>query len=30
MREQNYDEMIDVNSNNMGQFQEGRGGAGGM
>ena len=31
MREKNYDEMIDIDSNNVDQFQaEGRRGAGGM
>ena len=30
MREKNYDEMIDIDSNNVDQFQDGRRGAGGM
>jgi len=30
MREKNYDEMIDIDSNDVDQFQEGRRGAGGM
>ena len=30
MREKNYDEMIDIDSNNFDQAQDGRRGAGGM